>query len=135
MARKHSLPHCAAKPYLTARPLLSMQASRDLEGIFKTLANSTRLRILHALIRAEELCVSDLAGELGMKPQAISNQLQRFSDRGILEARRDGLQIYYRISDPCVLSLLDQAWCLKEDTHLRRSSPNISKRDKRDRSF
>ncbi len=83
------------------------------------LANSTRLRILHALIRAGELCVGELAGKLGMKPQAVSNQLQRLADRGIIEARREGLQIRYSIVDRCIPALLDQGWCLAEDAQGR----------------
>jgi DNA-binding transcriptional ArsR family regulator len=90
-----------------------------LEATFKMLANGTRLRMLHALVRAGELCVSEIADALAMKPQAVSNQLQRLADRGIVESRRDGLQVYYRIVDPCVVSLLDQGWCLAEDARAR----------------
>lgn len=110
---------CGPKPTLTTRPLLSAHHARALESIFKTLANSTRLRMLHALARAGELCVGDLAAKLGMKAQAVSNQLQRLADRGIVEAQRDGVQMRYCIIDPCVLVLLDQGWCLAEDAHVR----------------
>jgi len=79
------------------------------------LANTTRLRLLHALVRAGELCVTDLAQAIGMTPQAVSNQLQRLVDRGILIARRNGSNVHYRILDPCVPSLLDTALCLSED--------------------
>ena len=50
-----------------------------------------------------------------MKPQAVSNQLQRLSDLGILASRRDGNSIYYRLVDLCVRSLLDQGLCLVEE--------------------
>jgi len=110
---------CPPKPALTARPLLSVRQGRALESTFKLLANATRLRMLHALARAGELCVGDLAATVGMKPQAVSNQLQRLTDRGILEARREGLQVYYSVVDPCVLMLLDQGWCLAEDSRVR----------------
>jgi DNA-binding transcriptional ArsR family regulator len=56
-----------------------------------------------------------------MKPQAISNQLQRLVDRGILNARRNGTSIYYRVQDPCVLNLLEQGLCLTEDARERRA--------------
>ena len=87
-----------------------------LEATFKTLANATRLRLLHALIRAPELCVTELADAIGMKPQAVSNQLQRLIDRRIVTARRNGIHIHYRVVDPCVVSLLDQGWCLTDDS-------------------
>ena len=64
---------------------------------------------------AGELCVTDLALSLGMKPQAVSNQLQRLSDLGILARAREGNNIYYRIVNSCVAPLLDLALCLTED--------------------
>jgi DNA-binding transcriptional ArsR family regulator len=118
MSKKNCNP-CPPKPVLTKRPLLSIRQARALESTFKMLANSTRLRMLHALACAGELCVGELADKLGMKPQAVSNQLQRLADRGIVEAQRDGLQIRYSILDPCVLTLLHQGWCLAEDAQVR----------------
>jgi DNA-binding transcriptional ArsR family regulator len=87
----------------------------ELAGTFKVLANDTRLRLLHALARADELCVTDLAVELGMAPQAVSNQLQRLADRRIVATRRDGNRILYRIIDDCVPALLDLGLCLTEE--------------------
>ncbi len=110
---------CSPKPPLHSRPLLSARQANALQSTFKLLANATRLRMLHAFARAREICVGDLAVELGMKPQAVSNQLQRLASQGIVESRRDGIQIHYSIVDPCVLALLEQGWCLAEDSHLR----------------
>ena len=56
-----------------------------------------------------------------MKPQAVSNQLQRLLDKGILSNVRSGINIHYRIIDPCIMDLLDQGLCLTEDTWNRRS--------------
>ena len=110
---------CSPKPALTNRPLLDMRQAQTLESVFKMLASSTRLRMLHALACAGELCVGELADKLEMTPQAVSNQLQRLAERGIVEAKRDGLQIWYSIIDPCVLSLLNEGWCLAEDAQER----------------
>jgi len=110
---------CPPKPALSGRPLLSIRQALALEATFKILANATRLRMLHALARAGELNVSELADRLGMKPQAVSNQLQRLADRGIVAARRDGVQMRYSIVDPCVPALLHQGWCLAEDARVR----------------
>ena len=107
---------CTPRPPLGERPLLSDLTAGELEGLFKVLANGTRLRMLHAIVRRGELCVTDLAEELHIKPQAVSNQLQRLTDRGMVAARRDGNNVYYRIIDRCVIGLLDQGLCLMEDT-------------------
>src|SRR5262245_11961217 len=94
------LPATVGKPALRSRPLIDHERSRALVRLFKTLASDTRLRLLHALERGGELCVSDLAAQLGMATQAISNQLQRLADRQIVVARRDGNRVFYRLSDP-----------------------------------
>ena len=95
-----------------------MQAG-GLAAVFKVLANDTRLRILHALVRADELCVTELADKVGMKPQAVSNQLQRLCSLGIIQSRRAGVNVHYRVVDLCVRSLLDQGLCLTEETTRR----------------
>jgi DNA-binding transcriptional ArsR family regulator len=84
--------------------------------LFKVLASDSRLRLLHALERAGELCVTDLAAEVGMSPQAVSNQLQRLVDRRILVSRREGSRLLYKVADPCVKGLLDLGLCLLEET-------------------
>ncbi len=109
------------KPALHERPLLRPKQAARLMAVFKILANDTRLRLLHALAKSEELCVTDLAVAVKMKPQAVSNQLQRLVDRGIVRCRRDGLRIRYRIIDQCVVSLLDQGLCLTECARDRQS--------------
>lgn len=96
-------------------PINSEQAA-ELEDLFKILANDTRLKLLHTLARVEEMCVCDLAAAIEMTPQAISNQLQRLSDRGIVATRRSGNMIYYRIIDQCVIGLLQKALCLLSDS-------------------
>lgn len=96
-------------------PITAEQAG-ELEDLFKILANDTRLRLLHTLARVEEMCVCDLAVAVDMTPQAISNQLQRLSDRGIVATRRSGNMIYYRVIDQCVTGLLQKAMCLLADS-------------------
>ena len=83
-------------------------------SLFKVFGNDSRLRLLHALVREGELCVTDLAEAVEMKPQAVSNQLQRLVDRGMLAARRQGSNVFYRVVDPCVPVLLDRGMCLIE---------------------
>ncbi len=106
---------CSSNPELKRRPMLSEAQVGGLRELFKILGNDTRLRILHALVRSEELCVTDLAEMVGMKAQAVSNQLQRLSGAEICVCRRQGNNILYRIADPCAASLLDTSLCLLED--------------------
>jgi ArsR family transcriptional regulator, lead/cadmium/zinc/bismuth-responsive transcriptional repressor len=79
------------------------------------LANDTRIRMLHHIVRSKEATVTDMAKTLGMKPQAVSNQLMRLSDTGVVASRRDGNNVFYRVMNGCVSPLLDLALCLMED--------------------
>ncbi len=116
---KSEPPPCSIKPSLEERELITSAQAEELVALFKVLSNDTRLRLLHALARAGELCVMELAAAVGMKPQAVSNQLQRLADRGILRASRCGNNIHYRIIDPCVLRLLELGLCLVEEAKER----------------
>jgi DNA-binding transcriptional ArsR family regulator len=120
MAKRSSGLCCTPAP-LKERALLSPIQAGGLAAVFKVLANDTRLRLLHALVRADELGVNDLAAAVGMRPQAVSNQLQRLSDLGVLASRREGKSIIYRLVDLCVASLLDQSLCLTEESTSRRT--------------
>lgn len=106
---------CSSRPALEERPLLSFVEAVKVMALFKVLANDTRIRMLHHIVRSGEATVTDMAKKLGMKPQAVSNQLVRLSDTGMLSARRDGNHMYYRVVNGCVAPLLDLALCLMDD--------------------
>ena len=106
---------CSKGSPLADRPLLSFVEAVKVMALFKVLANDTRIRMLHHLVRCGEATVTDLAKALGMKPQAVSNQLTRLSDTGMLQSRREGNNMYYRVVNGCVAPLLDLALCLMQD--------------------
>ncbi len=103
---------CANQPKLCERPLISPEQAQELAALFRIFANDNRLRLLHALARAGEIRVVDLAAALNMKVQAVSNQLQRLADQGVIEAKRDGHNIFYRLINPCVPSIMGYGLCL-----------------------
>jgi ArsR family transcriptional regulator, lead/cadmium/zinc/bismuth-responsive transcriptional repressor len=105
------------------RSLLSPAQAGEPARTFKVLASDSRLRLLHALARAEELCVGDLAAEVSMTPQAVPNQLQRLIDRRIVASRREGNHVVYWIVDPCVAALLELGLCTAEDAGARDAVP------------
>lgn len=107
---------CPVHVTLPEQEPITADKAAELEDLFKILANDTRLRLLHTLARVEEMCVCDLAQAVEMTPQAISNQLQRLSDRGIVATRRAGNMIYYRVVDECIIGLLQKAMCLLDDS-------------------
>ena len=106
---------CSTRPPLAERPLLGFVDAVKVMALFKVMANDTRIRILHHIVRSGEATVTDIARTLGMKPQAVSNQMVRLSDTRMLSSRREGNNVYYRVQNGCVAPLLELALCLMED--------------------
>lgn len=80
----------------------------ELAELFTTMADPTRVRLLARLL-AEELCVHELAAELEVSQSAVSHQLRLLRDRRLVETRRQGRHIYYRLADDHVRDLLTRA--------------------------
>lgn len=70
----------------------------DLAEFFKTFGDSTRVRIVAALIGGE-MCVCDLAAMLNMTVSAVSHQLRILRGAKIVRPKRQGKQIFYSIED------------------------------------
>ncbi len=65
---------------------------------FKALSDETRLRIMALLMENAELCVCDFVGALGETQSKISRHLRYLYHAGLVEDRREGLWMHYRIS-------------------------------------
>lgn len=79
----------------------------DLADLFKIFGDSTRIKILYALLRSE-LCVCDIADLLGLTQSAISHQLRALKNARLVKARRDGKTVFYSLADQHVKTILDQ---------------------------
>jgi len=73
---------------------------------FKALGHPVRLQILD-MLRRGETCVCHLETALSRRQAYISQQLMILREAGLVEARKDGLKVFYRIVDPVVVDLLD----------------------------
>ena len=82
--------HIYEKSYITA-----MNISAD--EFFAALANPIRLRSLALLAQEEELCVCELIYALGMSQPMISRHLAQLRKSGLVQDRREGQWIYYRL--------------------------------------
>ena len=69
--------------------------------ICKTLGNAKRIEILNVL-QDGELSVSEIADILGISSANVSQHLAVMKQKGILTARREGINIYYKVSNPKV---------------------------------
>lgn len=97
--------------------VISGQEAETVVATFDLLADPTRTRILHALSLADELCVCDLAWLLGLSQSGLSHQLRLLRERRIVERRRAGRVVYYRLADDHIRHLLtDGLRHAREDT-------------------
>jgi len=80
----------------------------DLADLFRIFGDSTRIRILWHL-KSGEMCVDDIAKASGISMSACSHQLKTLRNADLVETRRDGKRILYRISDEHVEILLTVA--------------------------
>jgi DNA-binding transcriptional ArsR family regulator len=71
----------------------------------KTLAHPLRLRIL-SVLGAGEATVGEILEAAGTTQPNVSQHLGQMRDRGVLLARREGNQVFYRVRDPKVFELL-----------------------------
>lgn len=78
---------------------------RQFAAIAKAVAHEHRLDLLEALAQGER-SVETLANRAGLSLANASQHLQQMRRAGVIEARRDGKFIYYRLSDPAVLELI-----------------------------
>lgn len=95
--------------------LLTDEAYVDLAETFRVLADSTRAKIVHALIE-EPLCVCDLAAVVGVSEPAVSQHLRLLRSLRIVRGRRQGKMVYYSLEDDHIRTLLGMALRHRDET-------------------
>jgi ArsR family transcriptional regulator, arsenate/arsenite/antimonite-responsive transcriptional repressor len=69
-----------------------------MEETFKACSDRTRLRILNLLVAEEEVCVCFLVEVFGTNQPKISRHLAYLKKAGLVDSRKEGLWVYYRLS-------------------------------------
>lgn len=77
-------------------------------SVLESISPLARLELL-LLIGAGEACVCHLETQLGYRQAYISQHLMALRQAGLLDSRREGKYIFYRLAKPEVLSLIQQA--------------------------
>jgi ArsR family transcriptional regulator len=75
-------------------------------NVLKAVSHPTRLAILD-ILREGEQCVCHMEATLNLRQAYISQQLMILKDAGLIEARRNGLNLYYRVGKPEIHNVLD----------------------------
>ncbi len=86
------------------RALPSDEVLEKIADVLKALADPTRLRIIHVL-QDGELCVSDILGYVGGSQANVSKHLSVLKRAGLVGCHREGLNVFYHISDEGVFAI------------------------------
>lgn len=79
----------------------------DLAELFKIFGDSTRVKILYALLESE-LCVCDIAKLMEVSQSAVSHQLRVLKNSKLVKFRREGKTVFYSLADDHVVRILSQ---------------------------
>ncbi|MDO4503105.1 MAG: metalloregulator ArsR/SmtB family transcription factor [Coriobacteriia bacterium] len=79
----------------------------DLADLFKIFADTTRIKILYALL-VDEMCVACIAETVGASQSAVSHQLRVLKQSRLVKFRRQGKQVIYSLADEHVHHILAQ---------------------------
>jgi len=78
--------------------------------VFRALGHPARVRIVQELSGGEEKCVCELVEACGLGWSTVSRHLAVLREAGVLADEKRGLQVFYRLTLPCVSRFVD---CLK----------------------
>ena len=82
----------------------SEQLLEKIADRLKAMADPMRLHILHSL-QSGERCVGDILAEVGGSQANVSKHLSVLRRVGLVDCRREGVNVYYRIDDPTVFTI------------------------------
>lgn len=106
-AMDHAHPIDAERVAIARRSVPSVERATQAADTLRLLADPVRARILSALHAAGELCVGDLALALDVSDSSVSHALRLLRTAGVVRNRRDGRVIWYRLTDPALVRVLD----------------------------
>ena len=84
---------------------MAPKAAERLAGVFKALADPTRVAIVNRLSKADTVCVCDLTAAFELSQPTISHHLRILRDAGLVESSRRGTWAYYRLVPDSVREL------------------------------
>ncbi len=108
-------PRVASDQLEQLRASLPEVAALDLAETFRLLSDPGRLRLISALLEADELCVCDLAEVTGLSQTACSHNLRLLRAQRLVRYRKQSRNVYYTLDDEHIRVLLEVA--LQHVTH------------------
>ena len=100
-----------SSPCCSSKPAPNIKDFDALTNVYAALADPTRLRIL-SLLSEDEICVCHIHASLDVPQPTASRHLAYLRKSGLVEARRDGIWMHYRlapVSNPVVAAVIKAA--------------------------
>jgi len=86
-------------------------------SFFRVVGDDTRLHILTKLAQGE-CCVNEISSHISMEKSAVSHQLKKLREEGLVKCRRAGKNIFYSLDDQHVTDILKIAFThIEHKTH------------------
>jgi len=86
---------------------LDEHSAAHVAELFRTFSDTSRVRILSAILE-KEVNISALAELVGVSESAVSHHMRGLRQMRIVQARRDGKEVYYSVVDPHIIALFQQ---------------------------
>ncbi len=97
---------------------IDVKEAQDVTKTLKALADETRLKIVLALYKGEELCVCDVANIVGSTVATASHHLRLLRNMGIASYRKEGKLAFYSLNDEHIKQLIEVMFTEKEEITL-----------------
>lgn len=90
-----------------SNPILDEHTAAHVAELFRAFSDTSRVRILSAVIE-KEANITVLAEMVGITESAISHHMRGLRQMHIVQARRDGKEVFYSVTDPHIIALFQQ---------------------------
>lgn len=87
--------------------ILDEHTAAHVAELFRAFSDTSRVRILSALVDGEKN-INTLAGIVGISESAVSHHMRGLRQMKLVNSRRDGKEVYYRIDDEHIIALFQQ---------------------------
>jgi DNA-binding transcriptional ArsR family regulator len=87
--------------------VLDEHTAAHVAELFRSFSDTSRVRLL-SVLAVGEYNVTALAQAIGISESAVSHHLRGLRQMNIVQARRDGKEVYYRVDDEHIIALFQQ---------------------------
>jgi ArsR family transcriptional regulator, lead/cadmium/zinc/bismuth-responsive transcriptional repressor len=87
--------------------ILDEHTAAHVAELFRAFSDTSRVRIMSALVNGEKN-VGALAGIVGISESAVSHHMRGLRQMGLVQAGREGKEVYYRVDDEHIIALFQQ---------------------------